>query len=249
MDRRKGARALQHARCAGIKLRTDLANFGFEILPNLLPREECDVLAQELSLLHEREQKLARNRKGGIRNLLQSSPRIAVLARSNEINAILQSRLNGDAFPIRALFFDKTVATNWFVPWHQDLVVAVDRKKAVAGFQNWSVKAGVVHVEPPQEVLEQLVTLRVHLDDCDKNNGALKVIPSSHRFGKLAAVEIARQTSEQEVFVCEVAKGGAVLMRPLLLHSSSPSKKPWHRRVLDIQYTTRDLPSGLSFNR
>jgi hypothetical protein len=32
-------------------------------------------------------------------------------------------------------------------------------------------------VHPPAEILDKMLTLRVHLDDCGEENGPLRVIP------------------------------------------------------------------------
>ena len=63
---------------------------------------------------------------------------------------------------VRALFFDKTLSRNWFVAWHQDRTVALDRYVELNGWRSWSKKDGVHHVQPPRRVLEQMVTIRLH---------------------------------------------------------------------------------------
>jgi signal transduction histidine kinase len=39
-----------------------------------------------------------------------------------------------------------------------------------------------------------------------------------------------------------------ILMRPLLLHRSSSTKAPSHRRVLHLDFATEELPGGLEWN-
>jgi ectoine hydroxylase-related dioxygenase (phytanoyl-CoA dioxygenase family) len=220
---------------------------GFEILASFFPIDRCSALANGLSLLHDEQKKTSKNRLGGLRNLLRISSEINELANSRAFKDIFKHRLNKDLFPVRALFFDKTPDTNWQVPWHQDLTIAVAEKIEVPEFEAWSVKEEIIHVQPPCKILEGMATLRLHLDNCDKNNGALKVIPRSHTEGKLDAVRIKEWTSKEKIAVCEVSNGGALLMRPLLLHSSSPSKNPSHRRVLHIEYASNELPGGLKW--
>jgi ectoine hydroxylase-related dioxygenase (phytanoyl-CoA dioxygenase family) len=159
----------------------------------------------------------------------------------------LESRLNKHVFPVRALFFDKTPDANWRVAWHQDLTIAVAEKIETLGFEAWSVKEEITHVQPPRRILEGMAVLRLHLDNCASNNGPLKVIPGSHAGGKLDAARIKEWTAGEKIAMCEVPKGGALLMRPLLLHSSSPSESPLHRRVLHIEYASDELPNGLEW--
>ena len=224
-----------------------LANRGFEILTDVLTPAQCSLVADELSLRHERRGTLTEKKVGGLRNLLRNSPVVAGLAASRQIKNILECRLNRSVHPVRALFFDKTSDANWSVPWHQDLTIAVATRIETAGFKAWSVKDGILHVQPPEEILEGMVTVRLHLDDCDVVNGALKVIPGSHLQGKLSANQIAELTDSGKPSVCEVSKSGALLMFPLLLHSSSASENPLHRRVLHIEYATDKLPNGLKW--
>jgi hypothetical protein len=220
---------------------------GYEILSNVVPEKECNALANELSILHQRQKETAKNKLGGLRNLLRVVPQVDELANSREFRDILENRLNKSVFPVRALFFDKTADANWRVAWHQDLTIAVAEKIETPEFEAWSVKEEIIHVQPPQKILDGMATIRLHLDNCDVNNGALKVIPGSHSEGRLSADQIRVWTQEEKISICEVSKGGTLLMRPLLLHSSSPSKKPFHRRVLHIEYASDELPNGLKW--
>lgn len=231
-------------------LRFEESNFftqqGFEILTDILSGDECDALLEDLSRVYDSEQKSTANRIAGVRNVLRRSKAVASLACSKKLKSIVQKHLGSPAFPVRAIFFDKTPESNWHVPWHQDLAIAVKQKIESEGFGAWSIKDDVLHVQPPREILESMTTIRIHLDDCDLENGALKVVPGSHTAGKLIASEIAIWAKMNPV-VCDVKRGGALMMRPLLLHSSSPARRPSHRRVLHVEYATQNLPNGLEW--
>ncbi len=139
---------------------------------------------------------------------------------------------------VRGIYFDKTPEANWLVPWHQDLSIAVKQRLDVSGYGPWSTKEGVPHVQPPAELLEAMVTLRLHLDNCDESNGPLRVIPGSHRMGRLEAADIVKTRSNQKEVICSMQAGDALLMRPLLLHASSEASVPVHRRVIHLEYAT-----------
>jgi ectoine hydroxylase-related dioxygenase (phytanoyl-CoA dioxygenase family) len=134
------------------------------------------------------------------------------------------------------------------VPWHQDLAIAVAEQIETEGFGAWSVKEGIIHVQPPPQILTTMVTLRLHLDDCNVDNGALRVLPGLHLGGGLSTQAIADFAGKNSPVVCEMAKGSALLMRPLLLHASSPAKNPSHRRVLHVEYAAAQLPNGLKWS-
>lgn len=218
---------------------------GFLVIPNLLPIAACDALAEELTALLEKQQR--EKVRGGLRNVLRISSCAAAIASSDTFISIISNLAGKQAFPVRAILFDKSDGANWGVPWHQDLAIAVAERIETTGFGSWSVKEGIVHVQPPPHILANMVTIRLHLDDCSADNGALRVLPGSHLQGELNAEAINDWTVKQVSVTAEIPKGGALLLRPLLLHASSPAKNPSHRRVLHVEYATTDLPNGLKW--
>jgi ectoine hydroxylase-related dioxygenase (phytanoyl-CoA dioxygenase family) len=184
--------------------------------------------------------------QAGIRNLLELLPSLRTLAQSPEIRSLVEPILGDSARVVRGIFFDKQPNANWKVPWHQDLTIAVKNRLEVPGFHPWSVKAGIPHVQPPVAILEQMLTVRIHLDRTDESNGALKVIPGSHTQGRLTTVEIERW-KQSPAISCNCQAGGILLMRPLLLHASSIAIAPSHRRVIHLEYASCPLPSGLEW--
>ena len=184
--------------------------------------------------------------RGGRRNLLDE-PIVRQLANSTEIRNLVEPILGEKAFVVRGILFDKTEGANWKVPWHQDVTIAIKDRVDIDGFGPWSIKQGVQHVQPPAYVLQKMLSVRIHLDDCPAMNGALRVIPGSHMEGKLDESIIADKVQGREAVTCEISAGGALVMRPLLLHSSSASEVPQHRRVVHLDYANVSLPDGLSW--
>jgi ectoine hydroxylase-related dioxygenase (phytanoyl-CoA dioxygenase family) len=223
-----------------IRVNFSIINDGFEIVEGCLAQEAVEELRLAVAQLPARH-------RGGARNLLRDSGTIAALASSVSLKALADAALGADAFPVRGLYFDKLPDANWNVPWHQDTAIALAERVETPGFIGWSVKDGVTHVHPPTGILEQMVALRIHLDDCGPENGPLRVLPGSHRDGKLddAALDYWRQTTA-EVSCC-AASGDVLLMKPLLLHASSPAKSPSRRRVIHLEYACETLPNGLKW--
>ncbi len=182
----------------------------------------------------------------GLRNLLQKIPVVRALADSPQLRDLLAKLGCPNARPVRALFFDKNPAHNWKGPWHQDLTIAVHERHETPGYGPWSVKEGVSHVQPPAALLAGMVTLRLHLDDCDADNGALCVQLGSHLHGRLSAEAIACRDSARKLTCC-LRAGGVVAMRPLLLHASSPARVPRHRRIIHLDYSPNLLPPPLAW--
>lgn len=140
--------------------------------------------------------------------------------------------ITADAVTIQAIAFDKTAATNWKVAWHQDLMFPFARRVTTPGYDLPTVKGGVNYARPPCAVLERLLAVRLHLDDCGEANGPLRVSPGSHRAGILRGSDILSRVADHGSITCLAKRGEALLMRPLALHASSQATEPGHRRVL-----------------
>jgi hypothetical protein len=182
------------------------------------------------------------------RDLFEAAPAIREMASLPLIRNLVEQILGPQAFVVRAVLFDKRPTANWKVAWHQDLTILVRERHESAGFGPWSIKAGIPHVQPPISVMEQLLTVRVHLDACDARSGALRVLPASHRSGKLTAEEIHKRTGSESAFTCTAAVGGVMIMRPLLLHASSAALVPRRRRVVHFDFAAMELPYPLTWH-
>jgi ectoine hydroxylase-related dioxygenase (phytanoyl-CoA dioxygenase family) len=93
-----------------------------------------------------------------------------------------------------------------------------------------------------------MLTVRLHLDDCDASNGALRVIPGSHRHGRLESAQIPAIREATAELLCTALAGDALLMRPLLLHGSSKSMSRSRRRILHLEYCSGTLPAGMEWH-
>jgi ectoine hydroxylase-related dioxygenase (phytanoyl-CoA dioxygenase family) len=179
----------------------------------------------------------------GQRNLLRE-PVIQELATSRGVRGLVASVLGPNCFAVKGILFNKTQKSNWKVPWHQDLTITVQERIEAEGFGPWTIKGGVVNVQPREDVLRGILAIRIHLDANDHQNGPLRVIPGSHKHGRLTAEQIAKW-DKSEAVPCLVPRGGALLMRPLLLHASSTCLLPKSRRVIHLEYSSLDLPYEL----
>ncbi len=171
----------------------------------------------------------------------------ALLQASGVIGRIAASALGSNCRPVRAILFDKTAATNWGLQWHQDRTIVVKEKIEVEGFGPWTVKQGLLHVEPPFELLAGMATLRIHLDPVPETNAPLLVAPGSHKLGRIPVNEVPDVVERHGVYVCTASRGDIWLYATPILHASEASLDPFHRRVLQVDYATADLPSGLEW--
>jgi len=223
---------------------------GYAVIPDVIDRPRIDkLIACVVPINGETGVRARKSATYAVRNLLSLAPEVKDLASSPAIRAIVDPVLGQDARPVRGLLFDKSPDANWKVAWHQDLSIAMKKRVEMQGFGPWSEKAGVIHVQPPANVLEQMATVRLHLDDCLEDNGPLQVLPGSHRFGVIDSNSTAQLKERILPVSCTLRAGGVVLMRPLILHASPTAFTPTHRRVIHIEYASADaLPAGLEWH-
>ena len=225
------------------ELATAIDRDGWAVTPPVVPQLVIDRLIDDLESLTS-----GAAGRGGARNLLHEAPAVRALAKSDPVRAVAESVLGHHCFAVRALLFDKTPDANWKVIWHQDLTIAVKARAAVTGFGPWSEKAGVPHVQPPIEILEQMIAVRVHLDDCGPDNGPVRVLPGSHRAGRLSATAIDDWRGHAEPAVCLAERGAILAFRPLIVHASSAATVPAHRRVIHLEFAATELPDPLEWH-
>lgn len=214
-----------------------LEDEGFALISGVLDVRACCELASVPDLAEPG------NRRGVL-----AIPAVAALAADVRVLELIRPHFATEPAPVRGLWFDKAPESNWPVAWHQDLTIAVEQRVDVPGYGPWSVKNGVPHVQPPAEVLERMLTMRLHLDAADERTGALRVIPGSHREGRLSEEAMGRWRQRPEA-VCRANVGDVLLMRPLLLHASQRTAPGVRRRVLHLEYAAVPLPGGLVWRR
>jgi ectoine hydroxylase-related dioxygenase (phytanoyl-CoA dioxygenase family) len=162
-------------------------------------------------------------------------------------HCFMECVLGPKCFAVRGIFFNKTRSSNWKVVWHQDLTIAVRERKDCDGFTAWTMKAGVLPVQPPEEVMNDILAIRLHLDESGFDNGPLRVIPGTHKKGRLPTERIGRWDKHNSI-TYTVPRGGALIMRPLLLHASSACAIPKSRRVIHLEFAATTLPHDLDWH-
>ena len=182
----------------------------------------------------------------GARNLLQSCPGTARAWLQSPLPEIVREVLGPGFGLVRILYFDKPPEHSWALPWHRDTTIAVQNNRLpTAVFHKPTFKAGIPHVEAPHWLLENMLTLRWHLDDVTEENGPLKVLPGSHTDARSTA-----GGGRAPVSILG-RRGDALLMRPLLSHCSNKSSEETsqHRRILHYEFAgVEELPDRYAWH-
>jgi ectoine hydroxylase-related dioxygenase (phytanoyl-CoA dioxygenase family) len=210
---------------------------GFAVIPGILKEDRATLLAADLATANPRRS------RAGVRHALGHAA-VASLANNSRLLEIAREILSANAYPFRATMFEKTTDANWLVVWHQDTALPLRRRQETPGWGPWSVKEGVIYAHAPASALSQVLALRVHLDDSTSQNGPLRVLPATHKFGVLSDDAIHQLAQDIAPVECCVPRGGVVAMKPLVVHSSSKSQSECARRVLHIEYAANTAIAG-----
>lgn len=202
---------------------------GFAIIPEAVGQRGVDFVLEGLSHTN-----LPRSR-AGVRHAMRFLA-IRNLAHATPLLEMARQILGRDSIPFRATLFDKSHTANWLVVWHQDTALPLRERLEAPGWGPWSMKEGVNYAHAPTGALEQVLALRIHLDDSTSKNGPLRVLPGTHTLGVLTDDQIHDLSKKVAEVECLVPRGGVVAMRPLIVHASSKSHSETPRRVLHIEY-------------
>lgn len=225
----------------------NISEYGFAIFPGVYTNEEIKNIISFIDSIDSSNPTFRKSKDlFAIRQFLKEIPEAIPLIFNQKLKALIKGNFGKDLFVIKSIYFDKPEQSNWFVAYHQDLTISVDKKLELKNFGPWTVKQDQFAVQPPLEILQNIYTIRIHLDDTDENNGALKVIPGSQAKG-IYRPETIDWKKEKEI-TCNVEKGGVMIMKPLLLHSSSRSTNNNKRRVIHIEFSNQPLPEGLNWS-
>ena len=174
------------------------------------------------------------------RNIFEFFAASTTLWQKPELQRAVESVLGNGFGLVRGLYFDKPPERSWSLPWHKDMTIAVkDNSMRSNYFTNPTRKAGIDHVEAPTSVLTQMLTLKIHLDDVTEHNGALQVIPGSHKTNDMKHDP---GNAPKSIYL---DAGDVLAMRPLITHCSGNSTvgTNLHRRIIHLEFAAnQQLP-------
>jgi len=225
----------------------DLHKKGFAVIEKVYDNGEVTALINAIDTVDTSNPTFRKtNDLFAIRQFFNEIPGIRPLIFTDKLKDAIRNLFGEDYFVVKSIYFDKPEQSNWFVAWHQDLTISVNKKIELAGYTSWTIKHNQFAVQPPVGILENNFTVRIHLDDTDENNGALKVIQGSHQNGIRRLED--ENISSQNQHVCRVGAGGIMIMRPLLFHASNRTTNNKRRRVIHIEFSKAKLPAQINWS-
>lgn len=227
--------------------KSHILEYGFAVINNVFSKQELEEINTVLQSIDTSKENFRKSEDlFAIRQFLKEVPEIKDLIFNENIRKVVQEIFGDKYFVVKSIYFDKPETSNWYVAYHQDLTISVDKKLELPGFGPWTTKQNQFAVQPPLNVLKNIYTIRIHLDDTDENNGALKVVPKSHSKGIYRPETIDWTVETEEI--CRVEKGGIMLMKPLTLHGSNRTTNGKKRRVIHIEFSDTELPEVLQWS-
>ena len=229
------------------KHRDNILNNGFTVIENIYSNEEIENLSLKINKADKSNPTFRKTDDlFAIRQFLKEVPDVNKVVFNDKLRGIITKLFGQDYFAVKSIYFDKPEKSNWFVAWHQDLTISANKKVEIDGYGPWTIKQNQFAVQPPINILKDNFTIRIHLDDTNAGNGALKVIPGSHLKDIYRAENI--DWSKEIESVCDVKKGGIMIMKPLLLHASNRTINNKKRRVIHIEFSRVDLPDEMQWS-
>lgn len=227
--------------------KSHIDKYGFSVINTVFSDDEVEEIINVLSSIDTSRENFRKSEDlFAIRQFLKEIPGIKELIFTENLKKVIREIFGEKYFVVKSIYFDKPETSNWYVAYHQDLTISVDKKMELQGFGPWTTKQNQFAVQPPMDILENIYTIRIHLDDTDENNGALKVIPESHSKGIYRPETIDWKVETENI--CNVRKGGIMLMKPLTLHGSNRTTNGKKRRVIHIEFSDMELPEALKWS-
>ncbi|MEM9930425.1 MAG: phytanoyl-CoA dioxygenase family protein [Bacteroidota bacterium] len=219
-----------------------LSSSGYQVLPSLL---SDGTVNKVLRLI----QANPHNNGFGIRDFLPNNPLVhQLLKQESTLQEVLRTYFDRPIC-VRSIYFDKPPRANWVVGWHQDLTMNLRSVPSGGGWQNIRRLKDRVVAQAPTDLLTKMVTLRLHLDDTDEGNGALRVVPKVHQQGIIRTDTREMEQANERAVLCQVPSGGALLMKPLTPHASRRTREGTRpRRVIHLEFLDRSLLNGIDLH-
>ncbi len=227
--------------------KTETSEKGFTIINDVFSDKEINQIIDVIESIDTSKENFRKSEDlFAIRQFLKEVPESHQFIFNDNIKKIINEVFGNDYFAVKSIYFDKPEKSNWYVSYHQDLTISVDKKLDLNGFGPWTTKQDQFAVQPPIDYLKNIFTIRIHLDDTDENNGALKVIPNSHSKEIYRPETIDWNVETEEI--CSVNKGGIMIMKPLILHGSNRTTNNQKRRVIHIEFSNMELPNEINWS-
>ena len=142
------------------KHKNDLLDNGFTTIDNIYSTGEVKEI---LATIEKADKTNETFRKSAdlfaIRQFLKEVPEAIKHIFNDNLQTVIRHIFGDDYFAVKSIYFDKPETSNWYVSYHQDLTISVDKKLNLDGFGPWTVKQNQFAVQPPLYILKNIFTI------------------------------------------------------------------------------------------
>lgn len=225
----------------GQPIKQELQQVGNSIVQAVYTNQELEELA---NILFQQFSNKQLNENGTYFSLPAKADLKQVLYNTNLQNVL--NTLDQHLQLIAAKYYNQIPTANWFTALHQNITIPVKEKIPTEGFTGWSKKDGITSVMAPVELLRNCFSIYIHLYHSNSTNGALKTLPGSHK--KILNMQ-ERNLFTENVYtqVAAVKAGGIHIVKPLLLKAFGQSTENQVVHLLQLDFCSVALPSGLAW--
>jgi|GEM_PF-5756574 len=167
-------------------------------------------------------------------------PPLGELPRDPLLTRVAQELVGSRVVVAWALVLNKvrSPTANWAVPWHQDTSVYCTHIPPDASGE---LRAGFATFRPTDHSVANLTVARVALDRDTTTSGCLRVLPGSHKWGRVSGGEGGRLGGHAGTAI-ELEPGDVAFFNPLLMHRADENRTSSQRRVVHIYYRPVGMP-------
>ncbi|SMP34626.1 Phytanoyl-CoA dioxygenase (PhyH) [Chryseobacterium profundimaris] len=128
---------------------------GFTVINNVFSEEEIKKIGEIIQNIDTSKETFRKSDDlFAIRQFLKEIPQVRELVFNENIKNIITKIFGEKYVVVKSIYFDKPEKSNWYVAYHQDLTISVDKKTDLPGFGPWTTKQNQFAVQPPLEILE-----------------------------------------------------------------------------------------------
>jgi hypothetical protein len=112
-----------------------IAKDGFSIINDVFPNELVDTVIETIERTNQSNPNF-RKTDGlfAIRQFLKEIQEVVPLIMGEGLQLLIENLFGDGYFIVKSIYFDKPDGSNWFVAYHQDLTISVDKKMDIEGF-------------------------------------------------------------------------------------------------------------------
>ena len=116
-------------------IKEEVSENGFAVMNDFFTGKEIEHLLEAISQVDTSKPTIRKTTDlFAIRQFLKEVQQAAEIIFNKRLTTTIAEIFGNDFFVVKSIYFDKPESSNWFVAYHQDLTISVDKKIELEGF-------------------------------------------------------------------------------------------------------------------